>query len=168
MTASFSFRPASSENVGLLRRFDQKWIPEPNSGCWLWTGCTNKHGRPFIGLGSATQGSALAYRVSWLLHRGPIPEGMAVCHHCDNPSCVNPDHLFLGSQAENLRDMRQKARQRSVRQPGAALFVRKLTAEDVRDIRASDAPSREICERYGVTSAAIVAVRARKTWRHVL
>ena len=77
-------------------------------GCWVWIGAkTNGYGVICIG-GTKTR---QAHRVSWELENGPIPDGMCVCHHCDNPSCVRPDHLFLGTRADNNRDRDAKGRQ---------------------------------------------------------
>ena len=84
-------------------RFENKYIPEPNSGCWLWVA-----GRMSNGYGGVMGNGA--HRTSWELYRGAIPEGLSVLHKCDVKICVNPDHLFLGTQADNLADMRGKNR----------------------------------------------------------
>ncbi len=89
-----------------LERFEDKFIPEPNSGCWLWTASVwNRYGQ----FGVANK-SHRAHRVSWQLYRGPIPAGLCVLHKCDVPTCVNPNHLFLGTQTDNVADMMKKGR----------------------------------------------------------
>ncbi len=92
----------------LQQRFDDKVSIEPNSGCWLWTGTASAEGYGAI---SVAGRMVLAHRVSWELHRTPLRTGECVLHHCDNPSCVNPGHLFVGSLADNSRDMTKKGRQ---------------------------------------------------------
>lgn len=77
--------------------FDSHYIPEPNSGCWLWDSATSPRGYGYLHF----QGKTLkATRVSYTLHKGPIADGLYICHHCDNPYCVNPDHLLVVSQFE--------------------------------------------------------------------
>jgi hypothetical protein len=100
--------------LGLLNRFEQKYIPEPNSGCWLWTGSDNGYrGYGLLGIRNRQKGehyNLLAHRVSWMVHRGDIPNGALILHKCDVRSCVNPDHLFLGSARDNTQDMIAKGR----------------------------------------------------------
>ena len=91
----------------IKERFEENYTPVPESGCWLWTGCVKAHGYGVIFIKNKTQ---YAHRVSWELHRGPIPDGLFVLHHCDVPSCVNPEHLFTGTQKDNIQDAAKKGR----------------------------------------------------------
>lgn len=101
----------------LTERFNDKWIPEPNSGCWLWTGATmiGGYGMIFIRHEGHWETRRTVYegahRISWKLSTGrEIPKGMDICHRCDTPICVNPDHLFLATPKENTHDSIAKGR----------------------------------------------------------
>lgn len=78
--------------------------------CWKWSAAVSIGGYGVIGRGRADEGMTYAHRVSWEIHNGPIPDGYYVLHHCDNPPCCNPAHLFLGTYGDNNRDARQKGR----------------------------------------------------------
>ena len=105
-------------------------MPEPNSGCWLWIGSTS-HGYGQTNINGRPQRT---HRVSYEYHIGPIPDDQCVLHKCDNPPCVNPSHLFLGSQQENLKDMKVKGRGIKGEMQGQA----KLKAKDIPYIRADE------------------------------
>jgi HNH endonuclease len=107
-------------HVPVEDRFMEKVIPEPNSGCWLWTaGCNNKgYGDFDVGVREVS-----AHRFSYELFKGPIPKGMFVCHKCDVPSCVNPEHLFLGDQRANLQDASKKGRLKKIHPAMKALWA---------------------------------------------
>jgi Zinc-binding loop region of homing endonuclease len=93
--------------------------------------------------------------------------GQYVLHACDNPACINPAHLSLGSAADNTADMVAKGRARGMSRPGASNLASKLTAEDVLAIRAARATQVELAAKYGVTQANISSIVQRKTWKHI-
>ena len=92
-------------------RFEEQFVPEPNSGCWIWAGSVC--GRGYGTIKDKFRAMRRASRVSWELHVGEIPNGMCVLHKCDTPVCVNPDHLFVGTNKDNSDDMCRKGRMRN-------------------------------------------------------
>lgn len=129
--------------------------------CWLWAG---KKGPKGYGVAVYRGHSMLAHRLSYELHYGPLfMDGMHVLHRCDNPLCVRPDHLFLGTAQDNMDDKVAKGRQTRGETNGST----KLTADNVRDIRSSREPSSVLARQYGVGYGAIHSIRKRKTWMHI-
>lgn len=132
-------------------------------GCLEWPGERDSDGYGRTGKKTGSRG---AHRVAWEATHGPIGDGMEVCHHCDNPPCCNPEHLFLGTRAENQRDMTEKARQARGVRSGMA----KLTDEQVREIRrlVTEGAGREkIAGRFGITRQNVTHIERRVTWQHV-
>ena len=144
----------------LKERFEEKYIPEPNTGCWLWNANAMPSGYGMIWDGGRTKG---AHRVSYELYKGEIPEGLHVLHRCDVPGCVNPDHLFLGTHAENMRDRNEKGRAVRGEKHGQA----KLTKKDIRDIREDVRSQEVIAVDYGICQAMVSAIKLKKKWAHV-
>ncbi len=143
-------------------RFEQKFIPEPNSGCWLWTAGGNNLGYGRMRVNGHMCG---AHRISYELYIGPIPTGMHVLHNCDVRCCVNPSHLFIGSHSDNMRDMWQKGRH--VRPQGTTSGKSKLTNEDVISIRNDNRMHAEIAKDYDVDRSNVTSIKSRKTWKHI-
>lgn len=145
-------------------RFLAKVCPEPGSGCWLWRGMLDGSGYGVVRLARKIY---RAHRLAWKLFRGEIAPSLVVCHKCDVRACVNPDHLFLGTHADNMRDMKERGRS-----PHGDKHCRaKLTAEKVSRIKAMLAEGRmymsELAREYGVTPATIGSIARGTTWRHV-
>lgn len=134
-----------------------------SSECWLWTGHVNTYG---YGNLRVAGNWVLTHRLSYEWVHGPIPAGMHVCHRCDTPRCVNPDHLFLGTPSDNIDDMVRKGRQNyGERHPQA-----KLIPEEVLAIRAAGHGRRErevLAARFGVTWQHVANVQLGKCWRHL-
>ena len=138
-------------------------IETPMADCWLWTASVDSVGYGRIGVNGRV---CKAHRVSYEMQNGPIPDGMLVLHRCDNPRCVNPAHLFLGTARDNTQDASRKGRLSR----GERHHSSKLTRRSVLAIRAAfeaGSPKREIARRFGVTPPAIRAVLSGRWWRHV-
>lgn len=132
------------------------------NGCLQWTGCTNEDGYGLIG-GPRIAGKPVArktHRVAYEVFVGPITNGLSVLHKCDNHACINPKHLYLGTQAQNIRDMSERNQARW--NP-----LRKLTDHQVRSIRASSETQRVLGERYGIAQCCIAFIRTGRTYRHI-
>lgn len=148
--------------VPILERFKNKIAVCSMSGCWLWNGVLRNDGYAPIGIGRKT---FLAHRISWELFKGTIPQGLCVLHRCDVKNCVNPDHLFTGTVADNNNDRMMKGRSRPAKgeQSGAA----KLSNETVLFIRQSADSNASLARKFGVSAAIISYARHRKTWKHI-
>lgn len=135
--------------------------------CWPWRFTVNNYRFPYGSYRFSGQ-TQKAHRVSWQLHYGPIPNGMSVCHKCDNPPCINPAHLFLGTHAENMADMASKGRAGAPR--GEASKCAKLTADQVlsakRDL-ATDTVS-EVARRFGVAHSTMRRIKTGEGWKCLL
>jgi len=130
--------------------------------CWLWNRWKDKDGYGQI---RRFGRKCRAHRVAYELTRGPIPKGRFVLHSCDNPSCVNPQHLWIGTHTDNVRDMMNKGR--NVYLHGERNPHSKLTNEVVLEIRNAVGSSYSIARRFNISQSNISRIRARKTWPHV-
>ena len=153
-------------------------------GCWNWSGTKRPDGYGVLGAGGRSAGLVRAHRLSWRLHNGEIPNGMFVCHHCDNPGCVNPVHLFLGSAKENNADMRLKGRgSNPPKQCGSRNYRRqnpphgesnpasKVTWEIVAEIRAlyaSGMTAPALAKMVGLSRGQTWQIVTNKAWKAVV
>lgn len=157
----------------VIDRFHRSYRAGARTDCWAWNLARHKSG---YGRFKVFGRSIRAHRIAYELAKGPIPEGMYVCHRCDNPECVNPDHLFVGTPAENSQDRDRKGRHGSWTKPearprGEAQDGARLTDENVRDIRARYAAGgvtqKALAEEYDVGETTVFNVIHRLNWRHV-
>mgnify|MGYP000689840417 CR=1 FL=1 len=160
-------------HISPAERFDQQTI-KADFGCWHWKGSMAHNGYGMIMIEGKHE---RAHRYAYERYRGKIPDGMLVLHKCDNSSCVNPDHLFLGTTQDNSDDKVAKGRQAK----GEALakaqgnYERcgenngnsKLCPGDIVAIRGSEKSQRAIAKMYGVSQATIFHIKTKKTWRHI-
>ena len=176
----------------LAERFHEKYERVPESGCWIWTASRMaKGGYGKIVLHQGDQIATGAHRVSWILHNGPIPDGLWVLHQCDVPACVNPEHLFLGTAKDNNRDCAQKGRKAEMPrrvfygppkprwlvgknrirklkgrpdQKGEKNWNARLDWVKVADIRAKRVSRAEYSRLYGVCPKTISEIWSGRTW----
>ena len=140
--------------------FDAKWMPEPNSGCWLWDGGFYKSGYGYFYNGKVVQG---AHRFSFEYFKRPLSLDENVCHSCDMPMCVNPDRLWAGTQADNMADKHLKGRAPLGEKHGG----NKLTDEAVRIGRRENMSPSAFALRFHVNSSTAHSALRGKTWKHV-
>lgn len=149
----------------LLDRFWER--VDRTDGCWMWTGPTTKAGYGIIRSAGGRNGTTLyVHRLSYEIHHGPIDDGLVVMHACDNPRCVNPSHLSIGTHGENHADMISKARHPH----GEAAPWSRLSEDDIRTIRdlhASGITQADIAHRFGVDRSHVSNIVHRKRWVHI-
>lgn len=141
---------------------------QKSDGCWAWTGTADGSGRGRLNINVSYKRCVpdLAARISWKISKGPIPDKLFVLHRCDNPNCVNPDHLFLGTQLDNIKDMVAKGRVATGERRNSA----KLTDEEVCRIRSLYPSLSEpaLARMFGVDNSTLHAIVSGKTWKHLL
>lgn len=151
-------RPYRSSSL-TLKEIISNYSRETNEGCWEWRmRCRANYGQ--LKWKGKDQN---AHRLSWEAHKGEIPVGKSVCHKCDNPPCVNPEHLFLGTHAENMADKKNKGRVPK----GPSHSSAKLSDKDIPLIRADTDSTRKIGAKYGVSSTVVSQIKRRVLWAHV-
>ena len=150
--------------LSIEERFWRYVAKGQDNECWLWQGMIGSNNN--YGLLNVDGEMKPAHRLSYEIAFGDIPDGLEVCHHCDNPICVNPHHLFLGTHKENMQDAARKGRLAR----GERLWMAKLKRGQVREIRRAyqrGESMRALGRRYGVHHGTISAIVNGHTWRHV-
>lgn len=136
--------------------------------CWGWHAVKDGNGYGMLKINGKMH---RAHRISWVIHNGDIPEGLCVCHKCDNPGCTNPLHLFLGTHQENMKDMRLKGRANPGQHTGETNGLHKLTECQVKEIREKYIPYKytllQLAEEYSVSGAAIHKIIKFKNWKYL-
>lgn len=151
-----------SASGSLKDKIDHYSMPVTCSGCWIWIGSCNNKGYGTISVGGGKK--QYAHRVAYSEYKGNIPDGYEVCHKCDTPACCNPDHLFIGSHKENMRDSVEKGRAWQCVRFGTTHGRAVLNEHQVSMIRNSDAPAIVIAKRLGVAAETIRRVRRRDSY----
>lgn len=146
-----------------VSRYWSKVLLSNDSNCWTWNGTKRPDGYGQFRLGKKSEGFMLAHRASYYLTFGDIPKGLLVCHTCDNRSCVNPHHLFLGTDRDNSDDKVKKGRQAK----GSKVKGNKLTSEQVIAILHEVNTGRNIASKYGVSTGLISLIRSKKRWTYL-
>jgi hypothetical protein len=152
-----------NHKLSVLERFMR--FVDKAEGCWAWKGNKDDKGRGRFWNGRR---QILSSRAAYELLVGSIPDGLLICHHCDNPNCVRPSHLFLGTQAQNMQDMIRKGRKRINPCRGEKSSSAKLTNQQVIEIRqliSSGVSLSEIGRRFGVWPQTILNIKIERTWR---
>ena len=154
-------------------RFCQKVDTKDPSGCWVWTGARSKAGYGQIRVDGKGGKAIYAHRYIWGLLNGVIPAGMDICHKCDNPPCVNPAHLFLGTEEDNMQDMMEKGRygeRKWTGHPGEKNPHHKLTAKQVVKIKEAlrknePGTTKKLAAEYGVAYTTIYSIKRGDNWK---
>lgn len=146
---------------------EDMFIPEPNSGCWLWlaNSQSDRASGPGYGMIRIKGKPKLAHRHFYELYKGPIPSGKFVMHTCDNPACVNPEHLFVGTAQDNMDDMTKKGRRNPPH--GVRNSHAKLTPEIVLEIFSDGRGVTNIARSFGITPGTVCNIKSGISWNRV-
>lgn len=161
----------------LEENFNSRGFSVSDSGCWVWLGSKNSAGYGRMKIRGVHY---FAHRVSYMIHKGIIPDGFVICHSCDNPSCVNPSHLWAGTNGENQRDCTKKGRRATGARHRSALYPESiprgeqtgratLTENQVREIRrlAGTMSQQAIADMFGTPQTNVSRIIRGVAWRHV-
>ena len=153
-------------------RFHDKYIRLPIAGCWLWTAATKDSGHGVMGRGSRKDRLIAAHRVSYLIHKGQIDPRLNVLHRCGVASCVNPDHLYQGTQVDNARDMISHGRHFIPDNRGTNAVWAKLTEEQAKEIYAAKATKIKgtgtfLAKKFNVSRSTVYEIWRGKNWAHL-
>ena len=151
---------SKTEPLSERDRFQSKFRVTP--GCWIWVSGADEFGYGRFGAKGKTW---RAHRYSFALYVGSLQDDMSVCHRCDTPSCVNPDHLFLGTNQDNVLDRVTKGR--SARQLGPQNKASHLTEQDVHAIRQAVGSLSQIAARFGTSATNVAVIKKRTSWAHL-
>lgn len=132
--------------------------------CWLWLGFKKETGYGRININGKNYG---AHRISYILHKGRISKNLEVCHTCDNRSCVNPKHLFLGTHQENMADMTAKGRTLKGEKNGRCRLKKIQIKEILKKIKQKKYTNTEIAKQYSISNSHVSAIKSGKRWRHL-
>lgn len=152
----------------VIERLEEKYVEDDDTNCWEWTAATNKSGYGRIRIDDVLR---YAHRVSYRIHVGDLDDGAQVNHRCHNPRCINPDHLYSGTQKDNIEDAIEQgefleSKPRAQDNPNTV-----LTEEQVREIRQlyreTDHTQRSLASKFDVSKGAIQDVLERKSWDHL-
>ena len=146
--------------ISLSEKIEKHTIRIPESGCWVWMSTIHENG---YGRVCAGKKPFYAHRVSYEQKYGPIPSGMMALHHCDVRCCVNPDHIFVGTQQNNMTDKVRKNRQAKGISHGNA----KLTEDQVREIKSSSETSIKLAAKFDYSASMIRAIKNGNLWKHL-
>ena len=150
----------ATQNMTIHERLDHYTYTEPNTGCWLWGGVTNG-----VGYGRLKVGRKMLYahRLQWERHNGAIPKAMLVCPKCDVPTCINPEHLFLGTFSDNIKDAVQKGRT----QKGGDTYNARLSEPQVIEIFHDKRAVEVISEEYKISITHVYQIKRGDRWKHL-
>lgn len=143
-----------------------KSTKKASNGCWIWSGAKQPTGYGLLWV-SPLKKYEKTHRLSYKFFNGDIPDGKCVCHRCDNPSCINPEHLFIGSHAENAADKIAKGRQKIGSQHGRAVLIESQILEIRKSYSGKYGQLSELARQYNITPQSILAIVTRKNWRHI-
>jgi len=152
-------------------RLNSKFIKDPKTQCWNWKNDLNKDGYGRITVSGKRY---YAHRFSWIVHNGEIPADLYVLHKCDNPRCVNPKHLFLGTQKDNMADKESKGRSNNIKNlkkitgsKNGASYITEAIVLEIRKLHSEGVNQKDLARQFGIGNATVWAIVHRHSWTHI-